>query len=840
MRSIYTLLILVFTISILQAQVRMEEYPLQSNVVLQQAEALRLKAQEEKLVRYFGEESGEARTGGGDCEDDGIYEDGETVYVLSGENVDICLDTTGFETFDLLTFGFIHGSISTIENCVTYSADDGIDLGLGDTIRVELCLPDSVGGDCVTREFPIVVKRENATFTEALTVLNIESEVILCVSPGNFILPEGIRTSSILDCHDEDLANAFNGLKKDSCVLLKSNRLGGLDTLCLEISNDYCIADTYEFPFQVIADTLELPFLDDFSYEGPYPGSLWVDKEAFVNNTWAYQPPSVGFATMDGLDPGGRPYGGGYGRSDHLTSNYIDLSPYDANSNVYLTCAVQPKGYGFTPGPTDSLVIEFKKSDGDWVGINTFQGFGVSDIPVDSFLMFDQSFSFKIIGSVYLYDGFQFRFVNYATRAGIRDVWHVDYVKLTANQIPNGSFEDIAFTNVPNDILKIYSSVPWRHFEPSMLIDSVDIELYSQFDITETANPSGIKLTELETGIIVKDEDVLLLTDAVAAENQRNVPSQIHKFHTNAVDVNDAAALNGDKLVFELEYTFEVVGQNAGFFPEVARNDTVKSKTVFDNYFAYDDGTAERSLRIALVQGEGLAQKYTALEADTIRAIQVHFPHFGNQDNARFNIRIHVGDLGNVVFEQFSLKPFFADSVLDTLQGFTSIRLADDFDELVPVPIPAGDFFLELEQDNATQMTEIGFDVNTPEAQSVQYIKIFDQWVGLLNDGALMMRPVVGSVTPPNTAVSEVIKSQKQFRIFPNPSSGMVNIDMGGENLEDYECVVFNAVGQMMAQGKMQSSTLNLSAYNNGVYYIKIINLDSNQIETHKVIIFKN
>jgi len=144
MRSIFTLLVLVFTISILQAQVRIEEYPLSSNVVLQKAEALRLKAQEEKLVRYFGEESGEARTGGGDCEDDGIYEDGETVYVLSGESIDICLDTTGFETFEPTAFVFDHGSISTFENCLTYSANNGIDLGLGDTVRLEFCLPDSL------------------------------------------------------------------------------------------------------------------------------------------------------------------------------------------------------------------------------------------------------------------------------------------------------------------------------------------------------------------------------------------------------------------------------------------------------------------------------------------------------------------------------------------------------------------------------------------------------------------------------------------------------------------------------------------------------------------------
>lgn len=840
MRSRFTLLIFLFSISILQAQVKLEEFPLESNVVLQRVESLRLKAKEDKLTRYFGAESttAESRMVAGDCEDDGFYESGETVYIISGEDLEICLDTTGFITFNNLSVEGNNGSTSTNENCITYAADAGIDLGLGDTIKVELCLPD--GGACVTRIFPVVVKRENATFVEASINLSTESDAILCVDPANYILPSEITGSSILDCHDLFLADVSNGNSRDSCALLTSTRFAGLDTVCLEISNDFCISDTYKFPFRVIGDTIDLPFLDDFSYEGPFPGKLWADKEAYVNTTFPFQPPTVGVATMDGLDPTGSPWGGGYGRSDFLTSNYIDLSPYTNSSNVFLTCAAQPKGYGFAPSLSDSLIIEFKKSDGEWVKIHTFQGLPAVDIPFDSFPAFDQSFSFGIISSSYLYDGFQFRFVNYGTRTGIRDVWHIDYVKLTANQVPDGSFEDIAFTNVPNDILKDYSSVPWRHFESSMLIDFVDIELYSQFDVVETANPSGKKLTELESGSVILDQNVLLLTDATAPENQRNVPPKVHKFHTNPIDISDAANESGDKLVFELEYHFEVDGQNAGLFPAVMRNDTVKKRTVFDNYFAYDDGSAERSINIAEVNGEAIAQVYTTLEPDTLRAIQIHFPRDNDQENARFNIKVHVGELGNVVFEQFGLQPFFADSVLDTLQGFTTIRLADDFDNLVPVALPAGDFYVELEQANSQTMTRIGFDANTEPAQAFQFLKIFGQWGGLGNEGALMMRPVLGSFTPPNTAVKEIVNAEKQFKVYPNPSTGVFNIEQENINLEDYEYTVFNSVGQVLRQEQLQEPTIDLNVFNNGVYYIKIKNLESNQIETHKVLIFKN
>lgn len=836
MRFVYTLVVLAITIVNLDAQVRLEEYPLESNPILQRISAKKSLTQQKKLRRLFGEAKLSERNSSTNCVDDGVYESGETVYILSGDTLEICIDTTGFITFDNLSIDGNSGTATTDQNCITYISNTGVDLGLGDTMRVELCLDN---GSCTIREFPVVVKRENEIFVESNVSLGIETDLTLCIDPANYLLPQGIATSSILECHDTGLATAANGNRADSCVLLTSNRLSGTDTLCLEISNDYCICDTYKFPFRVIGDTLDLPFLDDFSYEGPYPNQLWVDKDAFVNNRWAYQPPTVGFATMDGLDENGRPWGGGYGRADFLTSNYINLSPYNSSSNVYLTCFVQPKGYGFYPNEADSLVVEFKKSTGEWTQVHAFQGIEGSIGIIDSFPPFIDTISFNITSNDYLYNGFQFRFVNYAQNIGIRDVWHIDYVKLTANDIPNGSFEDAAFTNIPNDILKEYSSVPWRHFENSMLIDSIDIELYSQFEDTVSTNPGGLKLRELETGALVDDLNVLLLTSAIASENQRNILSRVHKFYRNPIDIPSLSGFNEDKLVFELEYNFVINSQNPGLFPEVERNDTVKSKTVFDNYFAYDDGSAELSMTIGETLGEAVAVEYTALVADTLRAVQIHFPHYVDLSNALFSLRIHTGELGNIVFEKFDIEPLFTDAVLDTLQGFTTYRLADDFDVPVAVAIPAGKFYVELEQASVIQLTRVGLDRNTPEAQAHQFFRFGGNWVGLNNPGAMMVRPVVGDFLPPNTAVEELAKKVKDFKIYPNPSNGLINLDMGEQYINDFEVSVFNALGQLLQRQVLDYTQLDLEAYENGIYYIKIKNLETNRFETHKITIFK-
>ena len=47
---------------------------------------------------------------------------------------------------------------------------------------------------------------------------------------------------------------------------------------------------------------LHLPFVDDFSDYIGYPNpALWQDRYAFVNRTFAIQPPTMGVATLDSV-----------------------------------------------------------------------------------------------------------------------------------------------------------------------------------------------------------------------------------------------------------------------------------------------------------------------------------------------------------------------------------------------------------------------------------------------------------------------------------------------------------------------------------------------------------
>ncbi|MBE0639563.1 MAG: T9SS type A sorting domain-containing protein [Bacteroidales bacterium] len=95
-----------------------------------------------------------------------------------------------------------------------------------------------------------------------------------------------------------------------------------------------------------------------------------------------------------------------------------------------------------------------------------------------------------------------------------------------------------------------------------------------------------------------------------------------------------------------------------------------------------------------------------------------------------------------------------------------------------------------------------------------------------------------------STFIDELI-SQGSFRIYPNPSDGLVNIDFIADGAETLTVFVFNAFGQSMNEFITQNIkragyntiTFNLSALPGGVYYFKII--EGDRLLTKKLILSK-
>ncbi len=110
------------------------------------------------------------------------------------------------------------------------------------------------------------------------------------------------------------------------------------------------------------ADTLALPFFDDFSGHSIFPDrSQWIDDYVFINNTYSDRQITAGIATFDALDNTGHLYANASSdgfEADHLTSKPINLN-YTVSDNVWLSFLYQAGGLGDPPEENDSLTLQF-------------------------------------------------------------------------------------------------------------------------------------------------------------------------------------------------------------------------------------------------------------------------------------------------------------------------------------------------------------------------------------------------------------------------------------------------------------------------------------------------
>ena len=154
-----------------------------------------------------------------------------------------------------------------------------------------------------------------------------------------------------------------------------------------------------------------------------------MNNSVFVNNTLGYDPPTIGVATFDGLDASGSPYGGSKGIADVLTSSFFDLQDYTQNDDVFLSFFIQPKGYGLRPRAEDFLRLEFLNSSGEWKLVKDYPGVS-GTIAQDTSPAFQ--FFFVRLTQDFLHPAFQFRFSNINSRTGVRELWHLDYIRIKA------------------------------------------------------------------------------------------------------------------------------------------------------------------------------------------------------------------------------------------------------------------------------------------------------------------------------------------------------------------------------------------------------------------------
>lgn len=181
-----------------------------------------------------------------------------------------------------------------------------------------------------------------------------------------------------------------------SCMLLTSSLMGVAQEYVTGLTHNAVIAKSAKNKIESnrTESAVMLPFFDDFSNYTGYPkSSLWIDQQAFVNQTFPVIPPTIGVVTLDAMDANGKVYAHAERtpfHADTLTSQPIRLDsnftlhrPMNLSDSIYFSFYYQPGGAstetpanawsrrGDAPEEEDMLMLDFGYATGNMI----FTGF---------------------------------------------------------------------------------------------------------------------------------------------------------------------------------------------------------------------------------------------------------------------------------------------------------------------------------------------------------------------------------------------------------------------------------------------------------------------------------
>lgn len=537
------------------------------------------------------------------------------------------------------------------------------------------------------------------------------------------------------------------------------------------------------------------------------PLVLWQDDDVYINGTYGVDPPSLGVATFDGLARTGYPYNfsnyTSYGRADKLTSVPIDLE-YPASDSIYLSFFYQAKGLSgdSIPQVGDSLLLEFfAPLEASW-----YRVWGIPYVDQAPF----QQILVPITQERFLKDGFQFRFVNYATLSGSFDHWHLDYVRLGRQRaFDDTRIVDVAWVYPEASILQTYTSVPFDQFEsaPASLMALQVTEKLRNLDINDrlieyrmsAQNLDGGPFTEFINGVSPNGNAASII------DTDHPINSAPNNFVYDNTPSTDAA--------------FWDVRFRAIVSPDInPYNDTMRLRQELSNYYAYDDGSAEAGYGLN-IGGAKLAYRFDLIGPDTLRAVRMYFNPIANQppnlppDQGSFFLTVWSSVSPEVVlYRNFSFSS--PDYRLDGIDKFVEYA----FDEPIPVE---GTIYVGWTQTNAASMN-IGFDRNRNNRSKIFY-NVGNGFTNTSFRGSLMMRPVMVSEVDPWAGVDWSVEEDRLL-LWPNPAGDLVNITLAKEVPPGTVWQCLDATGRVVSSGPIGPFTsVSTGALAGGFYTVRVL-----------------
>ena len=553
---------------------------------------------------------------------------------------------------------------------------------------------------------------------------------------------------------------------------------------------------------------------DDYSY--------WISRGPFWNRSMAINPPTLGVITFDGLDSTGMPYDNSskltYGIADHFESKPINLFGknvngqivrYGSNDSIYLSFFYQPHGYGDRPEVDDSLILEFfTPITQSWHHIWSSAGDTLQDF---------REVYFHLRDSLFLQEGFRFRFKNYATLSGNFDHWHIDYIRLQKHAgtgFPKEEIQDFAISQPIRTTLKEYTSMPWEH--------------YKEHAWDYTGDTILLRMRNLSSKPDISEAKYQVFRGADVNSRFRSQTVQNPNVLANA-DYQISLPLKGtpNNFTFPLDdeerQWFRVVSQTFSSNDLHRENDTLIHLQLFDRYYSYDDYSAEKTYHLNLVGTQVVVEFETPIE-DTLKAILVNFVEtFEDVPNHKVSM---------VVYNSLTDQAIYESGPIDVVK-----TPAGRFHRyVIPNNILVKDkFYVGWEQQDQNK-TYVGYDVNYNNLNRTFISEVSGNWKKTIFQGTIMIRADFGngSEDPLSKEEQTVLPLNNKIRVYPNPAKELLYFT---SNDEELELQIFDIQGKLVLN-QFASGTLNISSLMDGFYLLKAID-SRGQIHSHKLIISK-
>jgi hypothetical protein len=499
------------------------------------------------------------------------------------------------------------------------------------------------------------------------------------------------------------------------------------------------------------ADTLELPFFDDFSYTGDFPAdSLWKNSGGSLSRYMGKNPPSIGVLVLDALNAAKQVYPEGYYGSsacgDTVESRPVNLY-FPSNKTVYLSFYFQAGGNGDIPEKQDSLCLDFySPSEKNWFNIKLY-----SSSPKNTF----QQEMINISDEKFLQKGFRFRFRNYFSLGSMTqkdlvgncDFWLIDYVKLDCNRTDRDTvYNDVSLTADPVVKFGEYTSVPWKHY-----LENPEKEKLT-YSIFYRNNDKKARLL---------DSINLFLNGEKFALGSFNMPSYMD-FENHNKDFSYVFRSESDT-VSETEISVSLVSDVTA--KDFLGNNSVTVKKEFRDCYAYDDGTSEAAYGL---YGEGsqggfAAVRFSPLMPDKLKGVYMYFcPVFRDAQADYFNLKVFNCKNG------MPLTEIYSQNSVKVPKNETEKFVFIPFDN--PVMI-TDTFFIGWEK-LSKEILAVGFDKNT-ETPNNKFYNLNGVWKLSKEKGQIMLRPAFGVLS---TETGD-LKIADKIKIYPNPAETFLKIE---------------------------------------------------------------